>query len=133
MASSSFRKPVVLIAEDELALREIFPLFLTDFEVWFAADGQEAVEIYCKHHRRIDLVVMDFHMPRLAGLPAFKIMRQLNPNLLCCFMTGGIERDAEDMLLKAGAAFILHKPFAVAKLAQTLRHILSSQPILCLC
>src|SRR5262249_12089622 len=46
--------PAVLIAEDEAIIRDLLQLMLEGlgFQVWLAADGREAVELYRRHRER---------------------------------------------------------------------------------
>src|SRR5436190_836678 len=76
---SSAPKPIVLVADDELYLREVLQLILTrdGFETRLASNGQEATDIYRAHHHTIDVVLMDLHMPKIDGLAAFEIMREI--------------------------------------------------------
>src|SRR5436190_19764382 len=55
------------------------------------------------------------------------MMRELNPDVLCCFMTGGSEKYDHDELLLSGAAYVLHKPFSMMKIPQIVCQILRRQ------
>jgi CheY-like chemotaxis protein len=122
----SARNRVILVAEDDTSVQRLLHFFLikNGFDVWLASDGAEAVEIYREHAEEIDLVLMDVHMPVLDGPVAFRQMREINPGVLCCFMTGGNNCEDEDCLLRRGAAFILHKPFRITEVPQTVLHLL---------
>jgi len=68
-------KPRLLIAEDEIHLREIlrFQLENAGFEVMEACDGQEAVERATE--ALPDLILLDVMMPRLSGYEACRQLR----------------------------------------------------------
>jgi CheY-like chemotaxis protein len=47
------------------------------YEVLSAADGKKALEIFAAH--RVDLVVLDFHMPKMDGGTVARQMKQCKP------------------------------------------------------
>ena len=64
----------ILLAEDNVELREIYALFLQQhgYEVTTATDGEETLEMAKK--LRPDLIFLDIMMPKLDG---FEILRTL--------------------------------------------------------
>lgn len=107
-------KPVLLVIEDEKAVRMMLDLALRHygFAVRLAATGQEAVEMYREHHRNIALVLLDVQMPGLDGPGTLTVLKAINPELKCCFMSGHTGRYSTRELLDMGAAHVLMKPFA---------------------
>src|SRR5688572_5239209 len=69
--------PSLLITDDDRdfreTLREVFEV--RGYQTWLAGDGEEALHIL-KHHS-IHVVVIDMHMPRLDGLGAVRLAREL--------------------------------------------------------
>ena len=67
--------PLVLVVDDEPAIREILTLLLAEegYEVIAAADGQEALD-HLAHHCP-DVIVSDIRMPRLHGLAMVERLR----------------------------------------------------------
>jgi two-component system alkaline phosphatase synthesis response regulator PhoP len=66
----------VLIAEDDLDLREIFCRAFSkrSFNVQLARDGQEALE--CLNVDSPDVLVLDINMPRVSGLEVLTYIHQ---------------------------------------------------------
>ena len=63
----------VLVAEDEVKIREILVDFLTDYyEVIEAKDGEEALRLF--HSQQIDLVLLDLMMP---GRDGFSVLKEV--------------------------------------------------------
>jgi CheY-like chemotaxis protein len=112
-AYSAPRKPGVLIADDEARLRALLIVTLRryGFAVWMAADGAEAVETFRDRQSDIDLVVLDTGMPGLDGCETLKALRNLDPNVRCCFTIGTSDYSYERDLLDLGAVRIFQKPF----------------------
>lgn len=65
-------KKVVLIAEDEEDLREMYSMALLSggFEVIEAKNGQEAIDALSKMGAEIDIILMDIVMPEMDGFEA---------------------------------------------------------------
>jgi two-component system cell cycle sensor histidine kinase/response regulator CckA len=119
-------KRAVLVAEGEARLRALYRIALErdDFEVLLAADGREAVNLYRLHSEKIDLVLMDLYVQKLDGLSAMQQMHKVNPDLICCMISGTCDLEREEYLLDCGAACILQKPLRVADLSWALQHLL---------
>ena len=75
--SPNNNKPVILVAEDNVVNQLVIKTMIdrNQYEVCFAADGQEAVEKY--QELRPALVIMDLSMPVMNGFEATKAIRAL--------------------------------------------------------
>jgi two-component system chemotaxis response regulator CheY len=102
----------VLIADDAAFMREMLRDILTDggYEIVAeAADGNEAVSAYAKHHP--DLVTLDIVMPRKSGLEALREIIAGHPGA-CVVMCSALGQEALVMeALEAGARDFIVKPF----------------------
>ena len=58
----------ILIAEDEMQLRELLKKMLHDYHLLVAADGKEALELADRHDGPIALLLSDIVMPELSGV-----------------------------------------------------------------
>jgi len=81
---------LILVAEDESAVRELVHGILTSFgyRVLLASDGEEAVEVFRAHQDAIDLVLLDLIMPRLSGKAAYDAIQELRPGTRALFTSG---------------------------------------------
>ena len=118
----------VLVVDDEPLVRDVLAAVLTraGFRVWLAASGLEALEFYRRDAHLIDLILLDVVMPGLDGPATLLVLRTLNPNLLCCLMSGSMGNYTEEDLRGLGVRLLIHKPFNLAHLATTLRQLLNS-------
>ncbi len=126
-------RPGVLLAEDEPVIRDLLGHLLRakGFAVWSAADGREALDVYGRHRDDIRAVLLDVHMPRLDGPQTLRALRQLDPEVRCCFITGTVGDGEEEEALRAlGPTAVLHKPCTPEELADALRQAMegAAQP-----
>jgi DNA-binding response OmpR family regulator len=124
--SDSPTRPGVLVVDDDPQVRQFLGLALPrfGFTVWLAPGGEEAVALFREHRQDILLALLDVCMPGLDGPGTLKALRELEPSLLCCFMTGEPGGHTASGLLALGAERVFLKPFALAELAGSLRGLL---------
>jgi two-component system, OmpR family, phosphate regulon response regulator PhoB len=119
----------VLIADDHedtrLMLKTI--LEMNRFSVLEAADGEEAVMV--TERERPDIVLMDFSLPILDGLSAFRLIRanQTTCDVPVIFLSGRAEPAPQQAVREAGCDDFLIKPFDLKKMVQLIeRRIVSN-------
>ena len=117
----------ILIAEDERDIRDLvaFTLRFAGYEVFTAANGEEAVEL--APNVNPDLILMDVRMPRMTGYEACRIMK-LNPDLKdipIVFLSAKGQETEIQQGLDAGAEEYLLKPFAPDQLTSHVKNILA--------
>ncbi len=123
---NNIRKPVLLFAEDEEAVRTITESMLKmfGFEVITAVDGQDAIEKYESKKDQIDIVVLDMSMPRLSGRETFKYLHDKFPDLKIVIATGEVQEEVQDVL-DAGAKGVILKPFSIKDILGELNQVLA--------
>jgi CheY-like chemotaxis protein len=120
---STGRQCGVLVVDDEPDIRDVLQCALPrkGFAVWVAADGEEALDVYRGCFETIDVALLDVLMPRLDGPATLTALRQLRPELPCCFMTGYLGDYTAEDLRRKGARALLTKPFCLPEVVQVLR------------
>ena len=113
----------ILVAEDEEGIRESLGLVLGDYDVTFAADGQEALDHLAQ--TRFDLVLLDIKMPKVDGLEIMRYLKR-QPNapavlILTAYQSVEMAKEA----VKLGAVDYLPKPFDRDHILEAIRDILS--------
>lgn len=80
--------PSVLITDDNASWRDVVEdvLARAGFRTLQASCGEEAIELV--HGERVDIVLIDFHMPRLDGIQTLRIIRHENHWMPAVMMTG---------------------------------------------
>jgi len=115
----------VLIADDDPQMRRLIRSVLAreGFEVEEAADGLDALERV--EQGGIDLVVLDFEMPRLDGLGVLEELRaQVRTAALPVIMLTGHTGDTEEKALDLGAQDYLTKPVQPRSLVARVKAVL---------
>jgi CheY-like chemotaxis protein len=117
------RRAGVLVVDDEHLVRVMLQLGLEryGFEVWTAGNGREAIELYREHREEIAVVLLDVRMPGLDGPATLAALRELNPEVQACFMTGDPGAYDPEGLRRRGAAYVIAKPFQLGPLVRALR------------
>jgi CheY-like chemotaxis protein len=118
----------ILIADDRASSRELIRTLLehAGYEVFEAADGQEAVEVA----RAIspDLILLDIQMPRLDGYGSVRQMR-LDPQLKhlpIVALTASAMHTDRDRVLSAGFTEYITKPVNLSVLREELARLLAA-------
>ena len=115
--------PRILLVEDEKAIRDAVAAYLEREGYWLtlAADGQEALEEFSKHH--FDLVILDLMLPRV---PGERVCRAIRDSSDCPIIMLTAKGEVEDRIigLELGADDYLVKPFSPRELVARVRALL---------
>jgi len=116
--------PGLLIADDDAscrgALRDLFEP--EGFRTYEAGSGPEAIEI--ARVEAVHLLLMDWQMPRMTGLEAFRVIKEMLGLLPCILMTGS---PSKELLLRAmaeRASTVIEKPISPGVVVYTVRRVI---------
>jgi two-component system, cell cycle sensor histidine kinase and response regulator CckA len=112
----------VLIVDDEEVVRDVASHLLRSLgcEVVTASDGREAVELYARQGRKIDLVLLDMIMPEMGGRECFLALKAIDPGVQVILSTGyGLEGRARELLDEGMLGFV-QKPYRLDQLKSAL-------------
>ena len=102
----------VLIVDDEFIEREMLGAMLSDlYEIEYAGNGQEALDIIRKEKMTLSLIILDLHMPELDGYSVLEIIRADNELRRIPVIVLTSEKGAEVQSLQLGAADFITKPY----------------------
>ncbi len=107
------RRPRILVAEDDPALRKMISVILRSFaDVETVADGMEAYT-YLRHNDPPDLLISDVMMPRMDGLTLTNRMKNDDTLKLIPVILLTAKGGPRDMItgINAGARHYVTKPF----------------------
>jgi CheY-like chemotaxis protein len=126
-------KPGVLVVDDNYLVGVSVQLGLerNGFDARFACGGREAIRLYRQHRDSIAVVLLDIYMPGLDGPQTLEGLRELNPEVLVCFMSGDASAYEPEGLRPCGVACVIAKPFRLEDLANVLRLVTQGVPPAC--
>jgi PAS domain S-box-containing protein len=115
----------LLIVEDEPFLRNLLAKMLRTkgYSVIEAADGEEALKIFEKKKKQIDLVITDMGMPNMDGYELLKKLRRKKKDVKVVVMTGYMDSEQYEKLAKEQVD-VVSKPFDIAEISATVRNVL---------
>ena len=122
----------VLIADDDDLMRAgLAELLSGDPSIEIAGEastGREAIE----RSRRLDpdVVLMDVRMPRMGGIDATRLIRQLFPTTRIIVLTVSDEEDDIYGAVKAGANGYLLKEVSIEEVADAVRGVFSGESLI---
>ena len=122
-------KEVILVVEDEEPVRTLAVLILQKlgYRVLEAASGAEALEVWERHHTRIDALITDMVMPGdMTGRELAAQLQKLKPSLRVIYTTGYPADLIEEGPGSPERAALLQKPYLPSQLAAALRTVLDS-------
>ena len=106
----------LLYVEDDAALREQFVRVLKSRfkELYEAADGKQALELYTAHSP--DMIVMDINLPYIDGLEVIEKIRRSNEHTPVVIMSAYSDQEKLFKAVKLGLSDYLIKPVPLKKL-----------------
>ena len=115
----------VLIVEDEHSISDYVKkeLLFEDYQVSTAFDGQEALDKFEQANPAIDVVLLDWMIPKLDGLTVLRRMKKIQPDTPVIFLTARDYVGDKVAGLDAGADDYITKPFEIEELLARLRLI----------
>ena len=121
-------RETILLVEDEDLLLDLLKMVLESngYQVLTAKDGNEAVDLYRKHHASIALVLSDVGLPNLGGFEAFMEMKKVNPAVKSVFASGYFEPAVKTQMLESGAKNFVQKPYDVNEILKKIREAIDA-------
>ena len=115
MDTSTQNSPVVLVVDDEEAIREAVRdiLELVEIQSILAANGREAIELFNEHRPRIKAILLDLRMPVMSGSDTYEKLRELDTDVRI-ILSSGYDEKVSTLNFDADSALVfLRKPYAL--------------------
>jgi CheY-like chemotaxis protein len=114
----------VLLVEDDKALRTLGREMLEPYgyTVLVAGNGAAALEVAENQPDPIELLITDIKMPKIGGIELARRLSTLSPELKILYTSG--YNDSGSGLQRLAGSRYLQKPYAMEKLARTVRELL---------
>ena len=72
------------------------------------------------------MVISDMGMPLLGGEGVFKKLREINPDVKMVFVTGYLDENSRDGILRHGVRSIIQKPFRIEEIVECVARVLEN-------
>jgi CheY-like chemotaxis protein len=118
----------ILVVDDEEVVRLTVAHLLKTlgYQVAMASDGDEAIRHFRTHHGQIDLVILDFALPRMNGRECFSALKQIDPQVKALLSSGyGLDGELQEALAEGMAGFV-QKPYVISQVAEAIRRVLAT-------
>ena len=128
IANAEGPRELIMIVDDEDFVTLLAQRVLTDegYRVVTARDGFQALDIYKKLQKEIQLVILDFTMPIMDGSEVFSELRMINPQVPVVLSSGFTEQDKLKWMLAKGLRGFIPKPYTQQKLLLQVRSTLDA-------
>ncbi len=116
----------VLLVDDEEGIRDFGSQVLgkIGFDVLTAADGLEALELFCEHKWEIKCVILDLAMPRMGGEDTFRELLEIDPDVKVIMTSGYNEIEVMSKFRGKGLAGFIQKPYQIENMKEELKKVL---------
>lgn len=116
----------ILLAEDDSFVRDATVAILEygGYRVITAENGEEAVRLF--QENRIDMLLLDVIMPVMNGVEAYRLIKQIAPDIRVLFTSGYTAEVLDRELIKAKDVRLLHKPIPPDALLKAVREVLDT-------
>ena len=111
----------VLVVDDSGPSRKVLCRLLRNagYTCYEAADGEDCVTKmvqFTQDGQAIDMVFMDFEMPKMNGPDATQALRDMGVTIPIIGVTGNVLPADKEYFLNHGANAVLHKPLSIEQL-----------------
>lgn len=117
---------IILLVDDDPLIRQLGRELLEHlgFRVETAADAARALEVF-QNLDRVDLVILDYHLPGADGQRLVRELRALDAGVRLLVVSGFLSPREAARLQAGGVQGIIYKPFRLKELQQGIRAALA--------
>jgi DNA-binding response OmpR family regulator len=118
----------ILVVEDEKLMLRLLERTLSQhsYAVFTAADGEAALETYCRHKTEIDLVLLDVGIPKVKGVDVLHKMKSENPGVQVVIFSGYLEPALRAKMREAGVEHFTQKPYMLHEVVKTIQSLIET-------
>ncbi|HNW82294.1 MAG TPA: CheR family methyltransferase [bacterium] len=127
ISTFSLENSTIMVVDDEDIVRSIIVeiLELHKSKVIPVSCGRDAIEVYKKDFKNIDLVFLDMVMPDYNGLETFRELKKINKNIKVIVLSGYSMNDEINTTINEGALGFVQKPVSLKVLIAALKEAMS--------
>jgi two-component system, cell cycle sensor histidine kinase and response regulator CckA len=123
--SAAERKTILVVDDEELVRGMVLRrLGILGYDTIQASDGEKGVRIFQARSNEIDLVILDFGMPKMNGVEAFAELIRIKPDVKVILCSGYTEDTVLQSFPGQRPSGVLHKPYKMEDLQAELQRLL---------
>jgi two-component system, cell cycle sensor histidine kinase and response regulator CckA len=128
VSSGSAGRKTILVLDDEDLVRGLLirRLEALGYDTISASDGDQGVSVFRERMNEIDLVMLDYKMPKVNGVEAFGELIRIKPDVKVILSSGYTEDVVMENFPGQRPACVLHKPYKMEKLKGELERLLGT-------
>jgi PAS domain S-box-containing protein len=123
-------KGTILVVDDEDVVRVVAKATLerAGYAVVLAEDGREAVELFARIGHQIALVLLDMHMPEIAGMDVLQNLEAIRPDVRVLVSSGYSEVEVlRSFSGKGPVGGFIQKPYKSSRLLEAVEAVLETK------
>ena len=119
----------VLLVEDDAGVSEVMieSLRRGGYRVEYAANGQQAMDLFLRGDVQFDLVILDMVLPKMSGRQAFELMHAARPGTRFLFSSGYSPHVMDVEFLRDRNVPLVQKPYAPRQLLAAVGRLLDGE------
>lgn len=115
---------VMLVDDDQKSLESLSSaLRLNGFHVKSFNSSIQALDIFRQYSPDIDVIVTDYHLPKMNGIELLKEIHKINPGIPVIIISGESKQNIEQLSLKANAIAFFQKPLNINHIIANIKKI----------
>jgi len=117
----------ILLVDDENMIIEVGQKMLErlGYRTVVARNGKEALVVYGRQKKEIDLIILDMIMPGMGGAETYDRLKELDADARILLSSGYSINERAKELMERGCAGFIQKPFTLKDLSVKLKNVLS--------
>lgn len=119
----------ILFVDDEEMILKVGTQLLEalGYSVIQARSGKEALSLYGKHCKEVDLVLLDMVMPEMGGAQVLRALREMDPQVRVLLCSGHFPESELQGAFMEGCVGSIRKPFSLEELGRILQRLIEGQ------
>ena len=119
----------ILVVEDEQLMLRLLKRSLSNqgYDVFTAADGEEAIEVYHTHKQDIDVGLVDIGLPNIGGADVFLKMKEENPAVRVVVASGYLDPEVRAEMFQGGVKHFFSKPYILQDIVNAFEKLMAAR------
>ena len=115
----------IMVIDDDLPILNMLRKMIVKigYEAVCCSGGKEALELYSRISKEIDIVIMDLILPDFDGGELFKKLKQINPEIKCILASGFSLASIDDDITNLEYSAFIQKPYRLTELQDLIREV----------